>query len=130
VQTVGPGIVSGSVKVPRTGRYEIWFEGAFGRPVEVRIDGREVGKAQDELAQPTNWIELNELRLEAGRHRIELVRGGGTLAPGNGDGRRLIGPLALRPKGDLSRIATVPPRRWRNLCADALAWAEVIRPGA
>jgi hypothetical protein len=130
VQTVGPGNVTGSVKVPRAGNYEVWLDGAFGRPVEVRIDGRRVGAVRDELSQPASWIELNELRLEAGRYRVELVRGGGTLAPGNGDGRRMLGPLALRRVGASPRVSTLPPRRWRSLCGGPLAWAEVIRPGA
>jgi hypothetical protein len=130
VQTVGPGVVSGFVRVPRTGVYEVWLKGAFGRPVEVRIDGHRLGAARDELSQPASWIELNGLPLKAGRHRIELVRGGGTLEPGNGDGRRMLGPVALRPTGESSRVSALPPSRWRRLCGRGLAWAEVIRPGA
>jgi hypothetical protein len=130
VQTVGPGIVTGSVTLLRSGAYEVWLKGAFGRSVEVRIDGRRIGTARNELSQPASWIELNEARLEAGRHRVELVRGGGTLAPGNGDGRRMLGPLALRRVGAAPQVATLPPRRWRNLCGRELAWAEVIRPRA
>jgi len=130
VQTVGPGTLSGSVKVPRAGKYEVWLAGAFARPVEVTIDGHRLGDARDELAQPANWIELTNLPLRAGWHRVELVRGGGTLAPGNGDGRRMLGPLVLRPTGGWPRLSTVPPRRWRSLCARTLAWAEVIRPRA
>jgi hypothetical protein len=130
VQTVGPGTLGGSVKVPRAGNYEVWLAGAFARPVEVRIDGRRLGEARDELSQPANWIELTELPLQAGRHRVELVRGGGTLAPGNGDGRRMLGPLVLRRTGNPSRISALPPRRWRSLCGRTLAWVEVIRPRA
>jgi hypothetical protein len=130
VQTVGPGAVRGSVTVPRAGTYEVWLAGAFARPVEVRIDARRVGKAGDELSQPASWIELDEIPLGAGRHQVELIRGGGTLAPGNGDGRRLIGPLVLRPSRASNRVSELPARRWRSLCGRTIAWAEVIRPGA
>ena len=96
VQTVGPGEVSGSVGLERSGRYELWLRGSFGREVDVRIDGRDAGAARDELAQPANWLHLGSLELGAGEHRVELVRSGGSLAPGNGDGPRTLGSLVLR----------------------------------
>ena len=96
VWTVGPGVVRDSLEVPEPGRYELWLRGSFGRAVEVRIDGRQAGSARDELAQPANWLELGSLELDAGAHRVELVRSGGSLAPGNGDGPRTLGSLVLR----------------------------------
>lgn len=95
--TVGPGLIEGELSVPSEGRYEVWLSGSFGREVAVRIDGRDAGSVSDELAQPAGWIELGTLRLAAGSHEVELARGGGTLAPGNGDGPRTLGPLVLRP---------------------------------
>ena len=35
------------------------------------------GSARDELAQPANWLDLGSLELDAGTHRVELVRSGG-----------------------------------------------------
>ena len=96
VQTVGPGDVTGSVEVERAARYEVWLRGSFGRAVDVRIDDRGAGSARDELSQPGNWLELGSVQLGAGRHRVELARGGGNLAPGNGDGPRTLGSLVLR----------------------------------
>jgi hypothetical protein len=75
----------------------VWLRGSFGRAVDVVIDGRRAGSARDELAQPANWLELGSLELSAGPHRVELVRGGGSLAPGNGDGPRTLGELVLSP---------------------------------
>jgi hypothetical protein len=95
-QTVGPGEVTSAVTVKRAGPYEVWLRGSFGRGVDVRIDGREAGSARDELAQPANWLELGTVELGAGMHRVKLVRGGGNLAPGNGDGPRTLGSLVLR----------------------------------
>jgi hypothetical protein len=96
VQTVGPGEIAGSVKLPSSGRYEVWLRGSFGRDVDVTIDGTPAGSARDELAQPANWLDLGSLVLDAGKHDVALVRGGGTLAPGNGDGPRTLGQLVLR----------------------------------
>jgi hypothetical protein len=96
VWTVGSGVVRDSLRVPEPGRYEVWLRGSFGREVEVRIDGRHAGAARDELAQPGNWLDLGSLELDEGAHRVELVRSGGNLAPGNGDGPRSLGSLVLR----------------------------------
>lgn len=96
VETVGPGTISGSVQVKREGEYEVWLRGSFGRAVEVVIDGRRTGSARDELAQPANWLKLGSLKLSRGEHRLQLVRGGASLAPGNGDGPRTLGELVLR----------------------------------
>ena len=96
VQTVGPGVVGDSLELAEPGRYELWLRGSFGREVDVRIDGRDVGTARDELAQPANWLDLGSLELDAGTHRVELVRSGVNLSPGNGDGPRTLGSLVLR----------------------------------
>ena len=40
-----PGSASGEVTVAG-GRYRVWLEGSFGRPVELRVDGRAIGDAQ------------------------------------------------------------------------------------
>lgn len=99
VQTVGPGIVSGALRVPREGEYDVWLRGSFGREVEALIDGRSVGSVSDELSQPAQWIALGRVSLPPGRHEVTLVREGGGLAPGNGDGPRTLGSLVLTPAG-------------------------------
>jgi hypothetical protein len=97
VQTVGPGTVEGRVRVPRDGDYDVWLRGSFGRDVEVLIDGRSVGAVGDQLAQPAEWVALARESLDAGTHEVALVREGGNLSPGNGDGPRTLGSLVLTP---------------------------------
>jgi len=99
VQTVGQGIVTGTIGPRATGHYEVWIAGSFGRDVVVRIDGRDVGRVGDELSQPAGWVTLGTVALRRGRHRVEIVRGGGNLEPGNGDGPRKVGSVVLRPTG-------------------------------
>ncbi|HEY6780650.1 MAG TPA: hypothetical protein VI111_06825, partial [Thermoleophilaceae bacterium] len=126
VQTVGPGTIQGPVTLTRAGAYDIWLAGSIGRPVRVLIDGREVASVSDELAQPSGWNALGQVRLAGGRHRVELVRGGGSLRPGNGDGPRRLGPLALVPVQRAGELVRVPPRRWRELCGPRLMWTEAV----
>jgi hypothetical protein len=97
VQTVGAGTVEGRVRVPRDGEYDVWLRGSFGRDVEVLIDGQSAGVAGDQLAQPAEWIALGRASLEAGTHEVALIREGGDLSPGNGDGPRTLGSLVLTP---------------------------------
>jgi len=126
VQTVGPGEIRGSLRLPRPGVYEVWLAGSFGRPVRVTIDDREIGSASNQLSQPWNWVGLGRMRVDAGRHRVALVRGGGTLEPGNGDGRRVVGPLVLRPVAAPSALRKLAPEDWRRLCRRAFAWVEAV----
>jgi hypothetical protein len=95
VRTVGPGTVAGELRVPDAGRYDVWLRGSFGREVAAWIDGRRAGSVADELAQPGHWIELGEVDLPAGALEVTLVREGGDLSPGNGDGPRTLGSLVL-----------------------------------
>ncbi len=128
VQTVGPGAVQGSVPLTRAGDYELWLAGSIGRPVRVVIDGRAVAEIGEELAQPSGWNDLGRVRLAAGRHRVELLRGGGSLRPGNGDGPRRLGPLALVPAERAPALVQAPSRRWRELCGPRLVWVEAVDP--
>ena len=130
VQTVGPGVVRGRVALTEAGRYELWLRGSFGREVEVRIDGRHAGAASDELAQPANWLELGSLELDAGPHRVELVRSGGDLSPGNGDGPRSLGSLVLRRREPQAAELSVPPSQWRTLCGRRLVSASALAPAS
>ena len=130
VQTVGPGVVRGRAVLTEPGPYELWLRGSFGREVEVRIDGRHAGAARDELAQPANWLELGSLELDAGTHRVELVRAGGDLSPGNGDGSRTLGSLVLRRREPQAARVSVPPRQWHRLCGRKLVSASAFAPAS
>jgi hypothetical protein len=130
VQTVGPGVVRGSIELDRSGAYELWLRGSFGREVDVRIDGRRLGSARDELAQPANWLDLGTVELAGGRHRVELVRSGGNLSPGNGDGPRSLGSLVVRRREPRAATVSVPPSDWHQLCGRRLLSASALAPAS
>jgi hypothetical protein len=63
--------------------------------------------------------------VEAGRHRLRLVRPGGTLAPGDGFAGAL-GPLAFE-RVEPQRLVEVSPRDARaRLCGRNWDWIERV----
>ena len=109
------------------GRYRVWLQGSSGRPVYARIDGRRIG-AMQQVNTTAQWTDVGEVTLPAGRHRLEIVRPGGSLAPGDAYGGQ-IGPLALQPARP-ERLIRVAPGDADRLCGRPLDWIEVVRRGA
>jgi hypothetical protein len=119
-----PGRASGTMAVDG-GDYTAWLEGSFGRPVSVRIDGREVGSAQG-INTPGAWLRAGRVSLEPGRHRVEVGREGGGLAPGDG-APSTLGAVALVADGE-PRLVSVAPENVRRLCGRPLDWVELVEP--
>jgi hypothetical protein len=46
LRPAGPGEVSGRVRAPAAGSYDLWAEGSFGRGIDVFVNGRRVGEAE------------------------------------------------------------------------------------
>ena len=128
IQTAGQGTVRGSLQVPQGGPKQAWLMGSFGAQVAVLVDGRRVAAAQDELAEPAGWLDLGEIDLPAGFHRVALARAGADPRPGRGPRARTLGSLVLRPLGSAGGERIVPARRWRSLCGRSLAWVDVLAP--
>jgi hypothetical protein len=124
VVTLTPGTASADVDVPETARYRGWVAGGFGRPIEARVDGKAIGRVQgvNSLGQ---WLPAGEISLTRGRHRFELVRGGGTLAPGDGHVGEL-GPLLLERADRTRSLERVAPAQARQLCGRPWDWIERV----
>jgi hypothetical protein len=119
-----PGHLSGSMRVSG-GRYSAWLQGSFGRPVSVSIDGHRVGAAQG-INTPDAWLRAGTVKLEPGRHTVEVRRPGGDLAPGSG-APSTLGAMALVADGD-PRLREVEPEQVGRLCGRLLDWVELVEP--
>jgi hypothetical protein len=106
------------------GRFRVWIKGSFGRATEAQVDGRVVGRAKG-INTPAQWLDVGELELPAGRHRLKLRRPGFGLGPGDA-WRGELGPLALEPIGG-QRLVSVAPKDVRRLCGRKWDWIEVVR---
>ena len=134
VVPVGPGKVVGSARLPR-GRFKVWEEGSFGRAVTVQVDGRAVGSVAYQFGNPGQYLPVGSIRVRAGKHSVDLVRGGGDLRPGNGGGGdsslRHVGPVVFSsPLNERRELRSVAPARARSLCGKWADWVEVVRPAA
>jgi hypothetical protein len=119
-----PGQATGSVFAP-AGAYRVWLYGSSGRPISAIVDRHKVGQLKH-VNTPGNWVQVGQLRLGTGRHRLEIRRPGGSLAPGDGYQGR-IGPLVLEPVTKTTMLR-VSPGHPSELCKGPLDWIEIVRP--
>jgi hypothetical protein len=122
--TPAPGRASREVTVPAGGRYELWVEGNLPRRMAVTLDGRTVGTAQGTDA-PGGWSQAGTVTVTPGRHVLGVLRGGGSLLPGNGSTQASVGAVAMVPAGARPRLVTVAPSDWRKLCGKRAYWVEI-----
>lgn len=125
--TVGPGRLSTNAYVPEAGTYDVWLAGSFTRAVHVSVDRRPVGTLSDDIKYAGLAQQVGATQLTAGRNTIQIDRGGGSLAPGNGAGGA-VGPVALTPAGGLRRpVRQLDPRDYRELCGKQVDWIEAVK---
>jgi hypothetical protein len=120
-----PGSASGEVTV-KGGRYRVWLEGTFGRPVELRVDGRPIGDAK-EMNTPGGWLPVGaELTLTPGRHRVEVRRGSPGPAPGDG-ARSSLGGVAFVAPGE-PELIPFKIADAGQLCGRQWDWVQAVAP--
>ncbi len=119
------GSASGEVTV-KGGRYRVWLEGSFGRPVELRVDGRPIGDAQA-MNTPGGWLPVGtELTLTPGRHRVEVRRGSAGPAPGDG-ARSSLGGVAFVAPGE-PELIPFKIADAGQLCGRQWDWVQAVAP--
>jgi len=125
VVTEEPGQASGR-RFFDGGRYRIWVLGSFGRDIAVLVDGREVGRVRG-VNTDGEWLDGGVVEVPRGRHEIELRRGGGSLAPGDGY-KGVLGPLVFQPVFPTESLVWVKPGEIRRrVCGRDLDWMELVR---
>ncbi len=125
------GAMTATFSVPRTGEWEVWLRGEIMPTLQVALDGHRIASVGAELSGSSYNVDTApplRVRLSAGRHRLTIVRGGGSsLAPGDG-GVALLQAILVTParsEGD-ETLQVVPHARWRSLCGRRLDWIEVV----
>ncbi|MCW2970982.1 MAG: hypothetical protein JWO23_2109, partial [Solirubrobacterales bacterium] len=120
--------------LPAGGPWELWVQGQIMPTVELRVDGRALAHIGGQLSGNSlvpNAVPPIRVHLAAGPHLLSVIRGGSTLAPGDG-GSAVLDALFLTPAASdgpapLDIVATA---RWRALCRRPHQWVELLPPSA
>jgi hypothetical protein len=130
VTPLTPGSAGEIVHVAHPGTYQVWVQGSFPRAIRVTLDGRTVGSV-DGWNTPDEWMQAGTVKVSAGAHPLDIFRGGGGLAPGDGGtgndgGKGEIGHVELVAEQP-ERLSAVPLSAWRRLCGVQADWVELVR---
>jgi hypothetical protein len=131
VTPLTPGSAGEIVHVPRAGRYQVWVQGSFPRAIRVTLGGHTVGSVRG-WNTPGEWMQAGTTNVSAGAHALDIFRGGGGLAPGDGGtgndgGKGEIGHVEL-VADQPERLSTVALSAWRRLCGVQADWVELVKP--
>jgi hypothetical protein len=123
-----PGALTAGFSLAHGGVWQVWLQGRLMPSVRVSVDGRTIGSIAGQLAGnslvPDTMTPL-AVHLAAGRHRVAIVRGDVTLAPGDG-GTAVLDSILLAPDGARPTLRSVARRRWRSLCGSRYQWVELV----
>ncbi|MGL6278563.1 MAG: hypothetical protein ACRC50_03300, partial [Gaiella sp.] len=124
VSTDGSRTAQTTFTTPKAMRARIWLGGSVLTRVHASVDGRTVGSAGYHLARDGQYLDLGELALAAGTHRLELRFDAPGLAPGSRATPQPVGPAVVEELPVLRTVAAVPADRVQELCRRPLDWIE------
>jgi hypothetical protein len=123
----GAGRATTTVRVAEAGTYSVLVGMSSVRETRLFVDGKLLGSPSHQVGYPGNQVTVGRVVLKAGDHEVSLVRPGGSLAPGNGDGTgRSVGPIWLvREDPQADDLLTVRRKDVRRSCGvGPLDWVE------
>jgi hypothetical protein len=124
-----PGRLEAHIRVNGGQRYELWLGGSFGRGFIVSVDGRSLGRVENEPSNLGQYVRVGKLRLSPGVHRITLVYPPADLTPGSGAETTVLAAIALQPMdAPATMMITVGPAAAQTLCGRPLDWVEIVAP--
>jgi hypothetical protein len=135
--TYGAGTDEVKFSLPATLHYGIWIQGSVGRPLTFYLDGRRLTSIGYEERYPGQFLLLRTSTLRAGAHKLRIVRGNGSLHPGNGDPSpetvgRTLGAIVFSREGfPDNRVHVAPASQAAQLCDARVGyqWLELLKPG-
>lgn len=121
------GTATGSVSVPKAGKYHVWVGGSARGQVSVEIGGQDAGSARGLLNNNAQFMSLGDLDVESGDLPVSLTyEKGSDIRPATGGYPFGIGPVVLEPADD-PKLVTVSPADAQKLCGSSLDWIEAVR---
>lgn len=121
----GPARVEMSFRVRSAGRYRLWLGGNVDRPLHVSVDGHQVGAPSEIFGEDLNKYLVGTVSLSAGKHKLTMIRGGGSLQPGDKASTVIDGGILEPVAAERESVRSVAPSAWHSLCGRWLDWIEV-----
>jgi hypothetical protein len=125
-----PGVASLEIKVGTPEYYALWLGGSFGRGFAVSLDGRPIGRVENELSMVDGYAPVADFQLGTGIHKVTLTYPKAGLGPGTGDPLfTTLTSVVFAPitQGD-GQLTTVSPQQATSLCGKSVDWIEVVAP--
>jgi hypothetical protein len=132
ITALKPGVASFEIKVGTPEHYALWLGGSFGRGFVVGLDGREVGRVENDQSMIDGYAPIADFDLTDGVHKITLTYPRAGLGPGSGDEllTRLDSVVLAPVTQGLGQLTTVSPQQATSLCGKSVDWIEVVVPKA
>lgn len=128
VTPLSDGTALAEMSLPSSGRWQVWIGGSARGEVSLTVNGIEAGSARSRLNNNAQFIELDQLDLQAGVLQIEVTyEQGGFPRPGTGAYPFGLGPVVLSKVGQDERVVRVPATDFLKLCGQRLDWVEAVR---
>lgn len=121
-----PGVVTGDVRVPAAGSYQVWVEGSFSRRVTVWVGQQYIGSLTHQIGIAGQFLLAGTVRLSAGSAPVLIVRPDSGASPGDVLGGDMLGRIVLKPEGSDPAVGQIAPSHARSLCGKPLEWVEVL----
>jgi len=127
----GPTNSDAPIRIPVTGRYDVWVEGSFARRMVIGVDGKPLPRTPTGLNNPGAYAYLGAVSVKRGLHGVQIRQFGGDVKPGTGgylSSLRHLGPIYFDPAANQRfPVRELAPRRWRELVGVRADWLEIVR---
>jgi len=129
VTATTPGTLRAHIALVSDQRYELWLGGSFARGFRVHMDGRMVGRVEDQLQNIGQYSAVATRYRTRGVHTITLeYPPAGVLTPGSGAELTQLSAISLEPlDSPRTEMISVTPARAGTLCGRELDWIEIVR---
>lgn len=128
VTPLSDGTARAEATLPDAGRWQVWIGGSARGEASVTVNGIDAGSVRGRLNNNAQFIELDQLDLEAGPVQIEVTyEQGGLPRPATGAYPFGIGPVVFTPVDREDSLVTVAPADYRQLCGRRLDWVAALR---
>jgi hypothetical protein len=124
-----PGRLVAHIAVASDQHYQLWLGGSFARGFDVVVDGHELGRVKNQLANIGQYVYVGERVLSPGTHVITLRYPSPDLAPGSGAQQTMLSAIVLEPLDEPTAMLSVDPSHAMTLCGRELDWIEIVAGG-